>query len=385
MGVIDGSKGLGNNHKAQADVVVTSVFLGFCASEIRARHKIVMGYGEEGDRAKHLVVKKKLVQALGYKSIEYIDIGPTPSYSAFGHRGGSEHRVITGAGGGKGQRSIQMSSKAWNMALDLQANTQGAFKKFKSLDMDKEVAERGAYYGIVDHPTEERLISTTRRLIPYNGGEGKRWNSGQKAQGMIGGQMKFHDPENNPWNSMSMAALDTPFERRLAKGNWPKASEGVVGYCHGMNMAIMHCALLGEGTPYEVAVGTATTKLASCFGCTTFMYATGYPPSFIHIGKAESWVPIPLNHIDNPDYKGEEQKAIIERLYQTWADTVVGYMTEGVEILASKASGPYKKFAALLRTQLKTRLNNVDKANIFLDALTIHKSEWARLTDILPG
>lgn len=384
MGIIDGSKGLGSNHKAEADAVVTSVFLGFCATEIEARHKIVMGYGEEADRAKHQVVKRKLVQALGYRSIEYIDLGPTPSYRAYGHSGGSELRAITGAGGGQGQRSIRMSPKAMRMALDLQANTQGAFKKFKNLGMDKEVAERGAYYGIVDHPTEERLNSTTRRLIPYNRGEGKRWNSGESAQGMIGGQMKSHDPKNNPWNSMSMAALDTPFERRLAKGDWPKANEGVVGYCHGMNMAIMHCELLGGGTPYEVAVGTKTTKLASCFGCTTFMYATGCPPSFIHIGKAESWVPIALNHIDNPDYRGE-QKAIIDGLHKKWADTVVGYMVKGVKILANKASAPYKKFAAPLRSQLVTRRTNTDKANIFLDALTVHKSEWGRLTDVLPG
>jgi hypothetical protein len=384
MGVIDGSKGQGENHEGEADAVVTSVMLGFCAAEVKARHNIVIGYGEEADKAKHQVVKRKLAQALGYRSIEYIKMVPTPSYKGSGRSGGSGHRAITGAVGGQGQRDIQMSPKAMRMALDLQANTQGVFKQFKKLGMDKEVAERGAYYGIVDHPTEERLISTTRRLIPYDRAEGKRWNSGQPAQGMIGGQMKFHDPKKNPWNSMSMAALDTPFERRLAGGNWPKANEGVVGYCHGMNMAIMHCALLGGGTPYEVAVGTATTKLASCFGCTTFMYATDAPPSCIHFGKAESWVPIPINSVDNPDYNGN-QIGIIDGLHRKWADTVATFLTEGVEILARKGATPYKRMAPALRFELKKRKNNLDRANIFLDALTVHKSEWARLTDALPG
>jgi len=44
-------------------------------------------------------------------------------------------------------------------------------------------------------------------------------------------------------------------------------------------------------TPYEIAVGTETTKLASCFTCTLFMYANGYPPSAIHLGQGASWVP----------------------------------------------------------------------------------------------
>ena len=40
----------------------------------------------------------------------------------------------------------------------------------------------------------------------------------------------------------------------------------------------------------EVAVGN-TIKLASCFGCTTFMIANLRQPSHIHLGRAESWAP----------------------------------------------------------------------------------------------
>jgi hypothetical protein len=90
-----------------------------------------------------------------------------------------------------------------------------------------------------------------------------------------------------------------------------------------MNWAIMHTALLGGGTAYEVAVGFETSKLASCFGCTTFMYANGAPPSFMHFGRAESWVPIPCNARDNPDY-ARGQTDTIDTLRSNWAGAVAG-------------------------------------------------------------
>jgi hypothetical protein len=59
-----------------------------------------------------------------------------------------------------------------------------------------------------------------------------------------------------------------------------------------MIQAIYESAWTGPWcTPYEIAVGTETTKLASCFTCTLFMYANGYPPSAIHLGQGASWVP----------------------------------------------------------------------------------------------
>jgi hypothetical protein len=150
-----------------------------------------------------------------------------------------------------------------------------------------------------------------------------------------------------------------------------------------MNWAIMHTALLGGGTAYEVAVGRGTTKLASCFGCTTFMYANGAPPSYMHFGRAESWVPIPTNAIDNPDYKGGDTGKIGD-LVSNWGGAVAGFLENGATLLKLCGSTQaYKTCADKLSMALNTRQDKIKKANLFLDALTVHESDLKRLSRAL--
>jgi len=225
------------------------------------------------------------------------------------------------------------------------------------------------------------MISTTRRLIKY-AAEGGRWNQEVAAHGMIAVQRQNFEQGKDPWSYGSMAALDTPFERQLAKGEFPAQGDGVVGYCHGMNWAIMHTALLGGGTAYEVAVGRGTTKLASCFGCTTFMYANGAPPSYMHLGRAESWVPIPTNAIDNPEYKGSTT-GMIDDLHSNWAGAVAGFLETGASLLkVCGATDAHKVCADRLDMALKKK-TTVQKANLLLDALTVHESDLKRLANAL--
>lgn len=274
-----------------------------------------------------------------------------------------------------------MSAGAMELARQLQANTQG---HITGLLKNVEVDERGAYYGIIDHPTQTRIISTTRRLIRYeNSGEGRRWNRGVEAHGMIGAQMVNREQNGDPWTFGSMIALTTPFEKRCASGRWPAEDEGVVGYCHGMNWAIMHCDMLGGGIPYEIAVGTATTKLASCFGCTTFMYASGFPPSFIHLGRAESWVPPPFNKTDNLD--GEVGCRSARRLHGMWAEKVADWLRLGAsDIQDYVVRGDYSSAMNKLHSAVnhRARLPSAETANLFLDALTVHDSDYKRLSRV---
>lgn len=388
MGILDGSNG-GGDLSIEADTVVSSVVLGFLKSECEKKHNIWIGYGEPKDKDNHMALRKKLVNALGlYNGAEYIKVVLTPGWRDYKSGGDTARRAITGAGGEGGQRDIEMSKEAMEFALDLQANTQGAMEfqdfsggKNQELSFDS-MDERGAYYGIVDYPNEVRLTSTTRRLIGYTGSEGRRWNSGAAAHGMIPAQMANFEKGTSPWGFGSMAALDTPFERKCSKGEYPGENEGVVGYCHGMNWSIMHCKLLGGGTPYEVAVGTGTTKLASCFGCTTFMYANGFPPSYVHLGRAESWVPVPVNGTDNPEFKGDNTAAITG-LNDAWANTVSAFLVDGANLLKFKASDSHKTVATKLIGALGKRSSNMDKANMFLDALTVHDSDYKRLNRAL--
>jgi hypothetical protein len=65
-----------------------------------------------------------------------------------------------------------------------------------------------------------------------------------------------------------------------------------VGYCHGMIQAAYAAqATAPKGVTIEVASGKQTTKLASCFGCTTFMTANNRMPDGIHLGEGASWSP----------------------------------------------------------------------------------------------
>ena len=65
--------------------------------------------------------------------------------------------------------------------------------------------------------------------------------------------------------------------------------DDIATYTHGMIQAIYKAYGLGPScTPYEIAVGDQTKKMASCLPCTFFMVATGYPPNSIHLGRGES-------------------------------------------------------------------------------------------------
>src|SRR5206468_879930 len=65
----------------------------------------------------------------------------------------------------------------------------------------------------------------------------------------------------------------------------------------GMIQACYAAAASGfKGITIEVAAGGATKKLASCFGCTTFMLANGRMPDGIHLGEAASWAPLDPNN-----------------------------------------------------------------------------------------
>jgi hypothetical protein len=69
-----------------------------------------------------------------------------------------------------------------------------------------------------------------------------------------------------------------------------RQQHGVVQYIHGMSWAMREAIRWGPWcTAYEIAVGSKTRKLASCFACTTYMWASGFPAFSTHLGRGESW------------------------------------------------------------------------------------------------
>lgn len=234
--------------------------------------------------------------------------------------------------------------------------------------------EYGAYYGVVDDPVTHEggfCVSSVRRIIPYLGEfDVPRWNRDVAYHGLIGGE-----------GGKNMKAQWGSFENEGRISSWNGRS-GVVGYTHGMMWAIQHAKQIGPwATPYEIAVGALTRKLASCFACTTFMYATGYPPSGIHMGSADSWVPLPPRGTENP-----HATELTKTLNDLWANDVAGYLVLGAEILAngpvSDGARPHVnglRQAAIQRKKFGAQF----AAAMYLDALTMHKNDRARLHDVL--
>src|SRR5262249_32130039 len=109
--------------------------------------------------------------------------------------------------------------------------------------------------------------------------------------------------------------------------------DDIVSYTHGMIQAIYKGYTLGPScTPYEIPVGAATTKLASCLPCTLFMVAVGYPPTSIHLGRGESWAPLYLPY--NPNGEGESNElAVIRDLNNSWREKCKQFLALGVQVL----------------------------------------------------
>src|SRR5262249_43512092 len=110
-----------------------------------------------------------------------------------------------------------------------------------------------------------------------------------------------------------------------------------IGYIHGMTIAMLESVRVGPWcTPYELALGEKTIKMASCFACSTYMYGNGFTPSSIHLGKAESWVP-PAANLDRAEkskmpYFDED---IARSMHTRWKFDIFRYMQMGIKYLAN--------------------------------------------------
>lgn len=160
----------------------------------------------------------------------------------------------------------------------------------------------------------------------------------------------------------------------------------VVGYTHGMIQAIYEAYDLGPGcTPYEVAVGHVTTKLASCIACTFFMYATGYPPTSIHLGRVDSWVPLyepykpegsPLAHED----------AVVRDLNTAWYQRCDGFVRTGLAVLTDDVvADSHRSSRDRVATYLDAASDVTVAGVLSLDAISIKGQHVERLARPLSG
>ncbi|WP_428242908.1 hypothetical protein [Gynuella sp.] len=345
---------------------------------------------------------------------------------------GGKGELITGREGGAGIESADRDKvpKSWKTRQLIKKLTDDPHNQWAI--QNKIYIGRGAYTGIYDDDVEyfgdisyENGTSTRPTLRVFR--EDKAWLPTRSPN---------DEYKNVPWGVIGVPT-DPKYYKKDAKvsnydsikdegmgplpGNPEVNKSKKIGYIHGLCSAVHVCAFHGPWTtPYEVATGNLTTKIASCFPCTTFLYASGYPPSSAHLGRGESWVP-PIKDdqvaVEKDSYPIdiEPEKSLIAKgnpyyeedcdSFKTrWDDDIADYLRLGIEIITMGEqreaqrlekvlvgglenklealvvmSSEYKETLGALQTFVAAKHTNDELSSRFLDALTIHDSEWKRV------
>jgi hypothetical protein len=296
-------------------------------------------------------------------------------------------------------------------APELSAEGKKLWERIWNDNVAKQYKGRGAYTGFMDnHNTEGDTkpigpLSSARfvakdgdeklpsRWIPAE--ESELWKSrerlGKKRDvvpwGLIGGERannKSADKDAAKGTNESdvitsdMMAIGMEF----VGGDLTKDEIGM--YTHGMIQAIYRAYHLGPScSPYEIAVGSLTTKLASCLTCTFFMTANGYPPNSIHLGRGESWTPLfaPYYPEDPQRQATTQEAAVIRDLNNRWYEKCLEYLKTGLTILDdAHIAESHKKSRDAVKKYLDDHAKDEKVAGaLILDAVTIHDGEADRI------
>ncbi len=271
---------------------------------------------------------------------------------------------------------------------------------------------RGAYSGFVDSKNTEGITdpvgprSTVRipapkpsqldpdphpRWLPPM--ESPLWQSRKRAGsdthvpwGMIGGDEACVPRKDTGIGATNQADYATI---SMNKGgmvfNGDVTIDDIATYTHGMIQAIYKAYGCGPNCePYEIAVGDLTKKMASCLPCTLFMYATGYPPTSIHLGRGESWTPLFQPYNPNGP-TGDHESAVIRDLNNSWYEKCLEWLKMGLEILDdSHITEGHRASRDAVSNYLSThRADKTVGGVLILDAVTIHAGELDRISRTL--
>lgn len=129
---------------------------------------------------------------------------------------------------------------------------------------------------------------------------------------------------------------------------------------HGMIRAIVRYSGTDEKNTFifELATGPITNKVSSCFPCAAFMEAVEKPATSIHLGRGDYWN-IPNSNGAHP----------ISR--RQWEEKITKWCLKGLEVLRKKDIGKEPFFGKCL---LEGKKNNKYIPDRFLEALTFEGS-----------
>lgn len=274
----------------------------------------------------------------------------------------------------------------------------------------------GAYTGFVDNPNTQGNTdpvgprSTARFLVPDAAADGceessvHRWlpsvdspvwslrlrrgtRNDYVSWGVLGGESAARQADPKPPPAANRADQLTALieSQGMAQVGPPPTRNDIVGYTHGMIQAVYKAYSLGPAcVPYEIAVGEETTKLSSCFPCTMFITALGYPPSSTHLGRGESWAPLYRPYNPGAGHEPNES-AVLRDLNTAWTTACGVWLRYGIGVLAqARVTDSHAAAVKDLHNFLEARRKDPTvAATLILDALTVHQKESTRIDQTL--
>jgi hypothetical protein len=343
----------------EADVIMTAAALGLAGSYIAATTNPIqfdmdpLEAPQEPARARlfEATVDRMDAAVAAWLTKKNIAPGKVKAGTSPGYTQGA---VIMGVYTLAGKNAPQTVS-----APVLSEKGQALWEKIRQLSV-AQYTGRGAYTGFVDNKNTEGNTdpvgprSTGRFRAPEPGlpeslhhprwlppMESPLWQSRKRAGfdtyvpwGLIGGEkagVARKDTGVGATNEADYTTISMSNGGMVFNGD--VTIDDIAAYTHGMIQVIYKAYGLGPACePYEIAVGDVTKKMASCLPCTLFMYATGYPPTSIHLGRGESWAPLYQPYNPNGS-AGEHEAAVIRDLNNAWYAKCLEWLKVGLEIL----------------------------------------------------
>jgi hypothetical protein len=397
----------------EADVIMTAVALGFAASYVKNGTSLRFDM-DPRDQAKDYGRFESVVAKLDRAVVDYLKENTSEPAGKVHYGLAPDYRkgaVIMGVYALANQSApVSISDPV------LSVKGQALYDRIKNQQLTQYTG-RGAYTGFVDNKNTEgntdpvgprptaRFLTPDPDIVPSDdptmGGLHPRWlpptgsacwmprlrrgtTDSYVPWGLIGGDAAQEGPTTpnvtGAENRADQITEEMSGTHQMAFNGVPTVDD-IAAYTHGMIQAIYKSYSLGPScTPYEIAVGAVTTKMASCLPCTLFMVAQGYPPTSIHLGRGESWAPLyqPYNPIGQAEVN---ELAVIRDLNNSWRARCAEFLALGVQILDdAHIAADHKAARDGLRGYLSSnRSDETVSATLVLDAVTVHASETDRI------
>jgi hypothetical protein len=390
--------------RMEADVIVTAATVGFAASHIQDGRPIEFDRDPLDAAGTKTAAFEAAVTSIDQAIADYLkqhDLAPSGQVGAGLSPGYTKGAVIVGVYELAGQSAPPSVS-----APVLSAKGRALYERITNDSTVVQYRGRGAYTGFVDNhnetgntdpigpratarflaPTPELAPDLHPRWLPADGSP--VWSPRRRkdtADSFVPWGLIMGDAAGEPSTSSVATNLadQTTIEMResgMVFNGEPTIAD-IANYTHGMIQAIYKAYVLGPScTPYEIAVGDQTKKMASCLPCTLFMVAAGYPPTSTHLGRGESWAP--LYEPYNPGESVEpHEHAVIRDLNGAWHDACREFLTLGLQILDDgHVSDDHRASRDAVRDYLAAGGSNGTVAStLLLDALSIHDAEAERI------